>query len=98
MDGQAGKGDKWRKGTNFQKHREGYDNINWGASHNKRKAKVALARARAERAGAKQRLKDRETEMLRQALEIRDRLTKIYSKSGNGQEKQEETNDTIIDI
>jgi hypothetical protein len=98
MNGQAGKGPELRKGANLPNFREGYDSINWGAAHNKRKSQQALKRSRAERAMAKERLAERHAESLRQALEIRDRLTKTYFQSGNGQEEQEESNDTIIDI
>jgi hypothetical protein len=37
MNKQAGKGDKWRKGTNFSKFQDGMDNIKWSKKAPKKK-------------------------------------------------------------
>lgn len=73
-----GKGPEIRKGTDFRKLREGYDEINWGSEREKRRLANQERRARLE-AEAKE-WEERDSKLLSQSKEIRNRLADQYSK------------------
>jgi hypothetical protein len=79
MDGQAGKGDKWRKGTNFSKFQEGMDNIKWSP----KTPKQELVRP------------PDEPESLTKAKEIRARLTKDFGQPKNPTEPVADANQEL---
>lgn len=83
------KGPQIRKGTNFPNLRAGYDNIDWGREHDTRRETAAAKRREAEE--RRKRMDEHDENALREALEIRKRLSQTYS---NGIEH----NEVVIEV